>query len=205
MNSDSPLFDRIRIKPRCKDTRQTKGPTCEYPGCTAPGTHKAPKGRRHEGQYWHFCVTHVREYNSSYNYFDGMTDDAVQAYHKDSLIGHRPTWAMGNATKTGEINKDSSERDWAYSDPLGIIKDAQMKAQQASQPEVRRRSVPGTVRRALEILELDETADATAIRLAYKTLVKKFHPDAHGGDRGFEDRLREIIKAHATLKTAGFC
>ncbi len=204
--TDFPLFDKIRIKPRNgKNAPKADAPTCEFPGCTAPGTNKAPKGRHHEGEYWRFCVAHVREYNATYNYFDGMTDDAVQAYHKDSLIGHRPTWSMGNQTTQEQQEKGALKRDWAYSDPLGIAKDAQINARKTAQPEVKHRAIPGTVRRALEILELDEKADAAAIRLAYKTLVKKFHPDAHGGDRGFEERLREIIKAHATLKTAGLC
>ncbi|KMO38577.1 molecular chaperone DnaJ, partial [Methylobacterium aquaticum] len=39
----------------------------------------------------------------------------------------------------------------------------------------------------------------------YKALVKRFHPDANGGDRSFEDRLRDIIKAHDTLRGAGLC
>jgi curved DNA-binding protein CbpA len=35
--------------------------------------------------------------------------------------------------------------------------------------------------------------------------VKRFHPDANGGDRSFEERLRDIIKAHDALKSAGLC
>ena len=46
---------------------------------------------------------------------------------------------------------------------------------------------------------------APAIKAQYKALVKRFHPDANGGDRSFEERLRDIIKAHDTLKTAGLC
>ena len=56
-----------------------------------------------------------------------------------------------------------------------------------------------------QLRALDATADAAAIKGQYKALVKRFHPDAHGGDRGFEDRLRDIIKAHDTLKAAGLC
>ncbi|MDR1828294.1 MAG: DnaJ domain-containing protein [Methylobacteriaceae bacterium] len=206
MSTDSPLFDRIRISPRGNKAKENAVPTCEFPGCTNPGTYKAPKGRQHEGRYWHFCLTHVREYNAAYNYFEGMTDEAVQAYQKDSLIGHRPTWTMGSSNSKNRKNgSDVPERDWAYSDPLGILKDAQLRAQAAKQPEVKQRVIPGTVRRALETLDLDETADAQTIRVTYKRMVKKFHPDAHGGDRAFEERLREIIKAHAVLKAAGFC
>ena len=207
MTYNSPLFDSIRIKPRCEKAKKTEAPNCEFPGCTKPGTHKAPKGRQHEGKYWNFCVDHVREYNASYNYFDGMTDDAVQAYQKDSMIGHRPTWAMGTAKTTNNDGFTTPERDWAYSDPLGILHDAQLRVEQnkRQQSEPKRRIMPVTVLRALETLDLDETADAETIRLTYKTLVKKFHPDSHGGDRAFEDRLREIIKAHATLRASGFC
>ncbi len=35
--------------------------------------------------------------------------------------------------------------------------------------------------------------------------MKRLHPDANGGDRGLEDRLREIIQAYHYLKSAGFC
>jgi curved DNA-binding protein CbpA len=58
---------------------------------------------------------------------------------------------------------------------------------------------------ALDVLGLDETADAAAIKARYKQLVKRFHPDANGGDRSFEARLQEIIRAYNTLKTVGLC
>ena len=48
-----------------------------------------------EREYWRFCLEHVREYNHSYNYFAGMSDDAVARYQKDAVTGHRPTWKMG--------------------------------------------------------------------------------------------------------------
>ncbi len=61
------------------------------------------------------------------------------------------------------------------------------------------------MRKALDVLGLDEGADQAAIKAQYKALVKRFHPDANGGDRSFEDRLRDIIKAHDTLRGAGLC
>ena len=36
-----------------------------------------------------------------------------------------------------------------------------------------------------------------------KELVKRFHPDANGGDRSREGRLQEILKAYQTLKSNG--
>lgn len=210
MDLNSPLFDRIRIKPSCEEPQETKGPVCEHPSCKAAGEYRAPKGRSHEGQYWRFCLQHVREYNASYNYFAGMSDSAVAAYQKDAIVGHRPTWAMGvnSSGKPEDENGKSGERDWAYFDPLGILRGedfTQARRARRAPDEPKRPRYTGAVRRALDILGLDETADGPAIKAQYKTLVKRFHPDANGGDRSFEERLRDIIKAHDTLKSAGLC
>jgi hypothetical protein len=208
MDLNSPLFDRIRIKPSCEEQpREVKGPVCEHPSCRAEGLYRAPKGRDAEGQYWRFCLNHVREYNASYNYFAGMSDTAVAAYQKDAIIGHRPTWAMGVNSAAKADGPAGAERDWAYVDPLGVLngEDFRRGRQRREPAEPRKPRYTGQVRRALDILGLDETADGPAIKAQYKALVKRFHPDANGGDRSFEERLRDIIKAHDALKAAGLC
>jgi len=43
------------------------------------------------------------------------------------------------------------------------------------------------------------------IKARYKELVKRFHPDANGGDRAAEDQLRKVIQAYDYLKKSGFC
>src|SRR5437870_651363 len=95
MKFDSPLFDRIRVRPGEDRRPRADSPTCNWQGCTHQATHRAPKGRLRENQYWRFCLEHVREYNHSYNYFAGMSEDAVARYQKDAVTGHRPTWKMG--------------------------------------------------------------------------------------------------------------
>ena len=208
MNLNSPLFDRIRIRPSCDEPqRETREPACERVGCAGAGVHRAPKGRGREGQYWRFCLDHVREYNASYNYFAGMSDDAVAAYQKDAVVGHRPTWAMGvNGSKPspGEA-RTGATRDWAYADPLGVLRAEGLGETRRAPPEPSRPRHGALVTKSLDVLGLDEAADAAAIKAQYKALVKRFHPDAHGGDRSFEERLRDIIKAHDTLKAAGLC
>src|SRR6476619_6148161 len=95
MKGDSPLFDRIRVKPD-KDRRlRAQFPSCEWPDCKSPATHRAPKGRLREREYWRFCLEHVREYNHAYNYFAGMRTDDIAKYQQEAVIGHRPTWKMG--------------------------------------------------------------------------------------------------------------
>ncbi|WP_349372087.1 J domain-containing protein [Salinarimonas sp.] len=209
MDLNSPLFDRIRIKPKAaEDAKPTDAPGCEHPGCTGQGLYRAPKGRGQEGKYWRFCMDHVRAYNASYNYFKDMPEEAVAAYQKDSIIGHRPTWSMG---ANGDARQRAAKgaragfaRDWAYHDPFDVLRDNGVgQTQRAPEPPKKRYS--GPVRQAFDVLGLEEGADAATIKAAYKALVKRFHPDAHGGDRSYEERLRDIIRAHDTLKAAGLC
>lgn len=208
MDLNSRLFDRIRIKRTCDEPKTAVGALCETPGCQNPGLYRAPKGRKAEGQYWRFCMDHVKAYNATYNYFDGMNDAAVQAFQKDAVIGHRPTWAMGvnPATRAAKADAPQGERDWAYVDPLGILRTEGVGATaRRTAPEPMRPRHSAKVLRALDVLGLEEGAESAAIKAQYKVLVKRFHPDANGGDRSFEERLRDIIKAHDTLRAAGLC
>lgn len=206
MKFDSPFFDRIRVKPG--DDRQRSRATlsgCQWPGCTAEGTHRAPKGRHQEGQYWQYCLDHVKAYNQSYNYFAGMSDDAVYAYQKDALTGHRPTWRMGTKGETPDGRRHPfAEAGDGLRDPFGFT--AEMGgAFRADRPEPDGRIVRTTERRALEVMGLEMSAGAAEIKARYKELVKLHHPDANGGDRSSEDRLRSVIQAYNNLKQAGFC
>ena len=99
MNLNSRLFDSIRVKPAAaKDQVAPAQMRCDRPGCLKLGEFRAPMGRDREGQYFCFCLDHVREYNATYNYFNGMSDADVAKYQKDSLTGHRPTWAPAPGT-----------------------------------------------------------------------------------------------------------
>ncbi|MFG1347530.1 J domain-containing protein [Xanthobacter autotrophicus DSM 431] len=207
MKLNSPLFDRIRVKPaddRQRSRRTLQG--CQWPGCAEEATHKAPKGRHMEGQYWHYCLDHVKAYNQSYNYFSGMSDDAVYAYQKDALTGHRPTWKMGakGGGHAGRTSRDGGHGTDGMRDPFGFT--AEMGAAfRADRPEPDGRIVRTTERRALEVMGLEMSAGAAEIKARYKELVKLHHPDANGGDRSSEDRLRNVIQAYNNLKQAGFC
>jgi hypothetical protein len=198
MKSDSPLFDRIRVKPD-KDRRpKTGGPVCEWHGCKEKATNKAPKARGTNKEYWNYCIKHAREYNQSYNFFSGMSDAAVMAFQKDALTGHRPTWKMG----TGKRNiKPDLSAFGTRGDPFGLFGEG-MRNEQKKQTE--KRQIRNAERKALDRLGLDVGASPQQVKVRFKELVKQFHPDANGGDRSTEDRLVEVIQSYNYLKSAGF-
>ena len=195
MKINSPLFDSIRVKPS-KDRRlKNDGPVCEWVNCKEKATNFAPKGPNSNGR-WHYCVKHVREYNQSYNFFSGMDDDAVRAYQKDALTGHRPTWKMGTGKRA--IKPDLSALGGS-DDPFGLF-DGTGKEQKR---RVETRVIRNAERKAFEALSLEVSATKVQVSARYKDLVKRHHPDANGGDRSTEDRLIEIINAYKYLKSVG--
>ncbi len=198
MKFDS-IFDKIRVKPSEDRRPRTGGPVCEWPGCGEEASHRAPKGRANEGQYWRYCLGHVREYNQSYNYFAGMTDDAVLKYQKDAITGHRPTWKMGTG-KRGTIEEQAA-------DPFGMFREfggeSRVHADRAKVEETR--TIRNAERKAFNVLGLETSARRADIKVRFHELVKRHHPDANNGDRSTEDRLVEVIQAYNYLKSVGFC
>lgn len=201
MNLNSKYFDRIRIRPGNAEAAPKEEPRCEWAGCDQAGGYRAPKGRTHEGEYHRFCLDHVREYNKSYNYFAGMPDDDVIAYQRSASIGHRPTWSMGVGKSGGKPPPDWTE---TIIDPFGFFNGGNT-AKRKSEEERPQRTLGNFARKSFDALDLEGHETASEIKARYKELVKRLHPDANGGDRSLEDRLREIIQAYHYLKSAGFC
>jgi hypothetical protein len=214
MKLDSKLFDRVRVRPRHEPKPHIEAPACAWEGCDRPGLYKAPKGHRREGEYHHFCLEHVRHYNIAFNFFSDMTPEDIETHVNESTAtAGRPSWGLGSkpapkarTNPTGpkmyrQARPDDQSR--RFNDPLHIF--ARYRRAQAQKPGAEReRKLHELDRRALETLGIVGAAKAMEIKQAYKALVKIHHPDANGGDKSSEERLRAIIAAYTHLKTKGF-
>ncbi len=213
MKLESKYFDSIRVagkrgRSAKASTRAEKEParlTCQWKGCDKTAAHKAPRGRGREGEYYWFCVDHVRKYNASYNYFDGMSDNELEKFLKESITGHRPTWKMSGKDDPSEAAQrklaDDDEQVQKATDPHGFFA---WRAKQAREDaRTKKRTLKPLERKALQTLHLKAEATKEEIKTRYKSLVKEHHPDANGGDRRSEEKLREILQAYNYLKQAG--
>ena len=196
----SNIFNSIRIKPRARGGDKPEGPVCEWDGCEKPGTKRAPKGKVAEGEFHNFCLTHVRQYNKTFNYFAGMEDAAVANEMKNARsTGERPTWQQG----TNPTAKKRKPVDKRFADPLNLF--ARVANNRGRKPMTERElRLVESDKRAFEVLGFTTRVQADELKKAYKEMVKLHHPDANGGDRGSEDRLRAIITAYNHLKAKGF-
>jgi hypothetical protein len=194
MNLNSRLFDRIRVKPAAPQEPEPTAVRCDHPGCQGHGLYRAPMGRDREGQYFAFCMDHVRQYNASYDYFRGMDDEALNKYQKEEAVGHRPTWSMG-ARRGAQPGAERVDETMFAEARVYRRRGARGQGPQA-EPRYNALAL-----KALATLELTGSATEQTIKARYKELVKRHHPDANGGDRSSEEKLREIIQAYNYLRT----
>ena len=146
---------------------------CEQAGCELPGEFRAPKSRDNVREYIWFCLDHVRAYNSSWNYYAGMSEDEIETDRHGTTFWHRPTWPF-SGKRPGEGIRDD----------FGFFESEADTAASANTSGMDSETID-----ALAIMKLSSPLSADAIKRRYKELVKQHHPDANGGDKLAEERL----------------
>jgi hypothetical protein len=163
---------------------------CAHPECSEKAEFRAPKSRETLEEFYWFCLEHVREYNAGWNYFAGMDDDAIERSVREDTVWRRPTWPLG--VRPGAA---------AFHDPLGILGPAAaVDPAKARAGEVQRRAMTGAERQAMAELGLEPPVSREDVKTRYKILAKTLHPDANGGDKRAEERLKSVNHAYKTLR-----
>jgi hypothetical protein len=172
---------------------------CDHQGCRLAGVARAPKSRDMLDEHYWFCQAHAAEYNRSWNFFAGMSDDQVRARQTDeAMTGGRPTWSFKAGRGSREAAAAASRG--FFRDAFGIF--GRGPAQANAERVAYEKGLGRLERGALSDLDLDATADAPTIRRRYTELLKRCHPDANGGDRSTEHKLQRVIRAFRTLRKA---
>lgn len=173
---------------------------CDHPGCQEEGVYPAPRSRKKLTNYYWFCLGHVRAYNAAWNYYTGMSETEIEAHIRADTVWRRPTWPIGGRVLHG----------WraAYGRPddvFGLFASAGNGRGPEGASERRPWRPQTPEEEALAILNLDSSVTRGRIKARYKELAKRHHPDANGGDKTGEDRLKRINQAYTTLKNAFLC
>jgi hypothetical protein len=193
-----PRFGKdIRIKPDAPVQTHEPRP-CSARSCKGEGAFRVPKARDRLDEHLWFCLEHARKHNEHWDYFNGMSEAEIEAFRVDAVTGHRPTWPLGK--RAPHVHRAPGFR--SFSDAYGVFEDESAKLAAA---ERRRAERPLTRPQALalDVLNLEAGASLHQIKARYKELVKRFHPDANGGDRGAEERLKRVIQAYGVLRASG--
>ena len=165
---------------------------CEADGCMEEGAYKAPKSIDDLRDYQWLCLEHVKEHNKKWNYFDGMERDEIEDFMHDAVTGHRPTWKREEVARMNAYQARLEEE-------LDVFLNNASK-RRSERAERSKKEPRNELRESLALLGLDQSASMADVQKSYRELVKKFHPDLHGGSKSFEDKFKQITEAYQYLK-----
>lgn len=151
---------------------------CDHPGCNKAGEYRAPKDRSLKEYYW-FCLDHVQEYNSKWNYYgdDGFVEEEENIRQKFKFSSHiKYNFGFDFSGSYDFFDKYSYS---GASDNIRLTADE---------------------RECLKLMELsydDLTADN--LKKAYKKAVKKYHPDTNKADKTLEEKFKMLSTSYKSL------
>ena len=100
---------------------------CDRHGCDAKGDCPAPKSPNNPDR-WYFCERHAAEYNSGWNYFEGLDKEEAELREREErgdAEGYRePVWAAWGGPGDGTRSRDEMRA----LEALGLEVDADFEA-----------------------------------------------------------------------------
>jgi len=162
---------------------------CEWKNCKESGKFKAPLEKDNSKKHRWLCEKHIKLFNKSWNYFEGMSQIEIENFLKSDLTWHRPTQKFNSSDNFFNILWNN-----ALSDKFNLFQDGRRLN------DLKRRKLTEKDKDAFKIMELNFNADWASIQKKFKTLVKKFHPDKNSGNKQLEDKLKKVTLAYSHLK-----
>jgi len=162
---------------------------CEWENCSEVANFKAPLEKDNSKDYRWLCKEHVKLFNSSWDYFDGMNQTEIENFLKSDMTWHRPTQKFGSSDNFFNILWKN-----ALNDKFNFFK------QEKNVHSLNKKKLSQKDIDAFKIMGLELNASWPIIQKKFKTLVKRFHPDKNSGNKEFEDKLKKITLAYSHLK-----
>ena len=161
---------------------------CDHPGCKEKGEYRAPKDSSLKDYYW-FCLQHVQEYNAKWNYYsgEGISDDEFKPHRRffhnfKSKIHYQfgyDLWEEAEYFSDGYINNTDSNQEYS-SDGIYFTYEE---------------------RKCVRVLEMNiRDVNPQTLKLQYKKMAKKYHPDLNKEDAEAEEKFKKISEAYQRLK-----
>ena len=154
---------------------------CQSAECHAPVTNAVPFAPNRLRDYIWLCRPCARRHNENWNYKQGKTDAEIEQIIQDDMHWNRTTRPMADTQNLPYIAQGLEH---AISDLMGT-----------KLPTLY--PLPESVQQAYATLELSAPLSADDLKLHYKKMVKKYHPDT--GKNPSDDRIKKINVAYDTI------
>ncbi len=173
-----------------RSTSEKRSRVCAWPGCAQGGEFRTAKSPREIEVHLWLCAEHISEHNKTWNFFEGMSEDEVEAAVRSDTVWQRPTWRLGSnpgpKAKKGFANARFGAEFHLFDDDGDHEKNT-----------LHRHFAPDSLEaKAYAAMDLCPPLTAEDAKARYKTLVKRHHPDTNGGSKTAEERFKAIVFAY---------
>lgn len=155
--------------------------SCYNPDCKELGLYPAPKSKENLREYLYFCINCIREFNKSWNYFEGLNEQELEIEIRKSTTWNRPSWKFG----TKNLNYDFEKAFRQFNDQKKLDEN---------------KNVSKKIKDAFNLLDLDLNSTPDEIKRRYKNLAKKWHPDVQQNETNHnKNKFIDITNAYKTI------
>ena len=174
--------------------------TCEVEGCSGEAKYRAPKSPKDLDNFHWFCLKHVKEYNTRWNYFKNHSEEEFEKELNLSKTWGRKTQPFGSKSPVNRSHSDgNSKLRFGIEDPYNFIDGFTKKDTNSISAKKR---LNHSEQKALSILGATEEMTKNEIRKLYKDLIKDLHPDTNDGKRDDEERMTEVVWAWDQIRNS---
>ena len=155
---------------------------CSNPECNELGVYPAPKSREKLREYLYFCINCIRDFNKSWNYFEGLNEQELEVEIRKSVTWDRPSWKFG----TKNLNFDFEQNFNKFENKIHVNN---------------KKVLDKRLENAFKILGLDLDSNLKEVKARYKYLAKKWHPDVQNENmsNSNKDKFISITNAYKII------
>jgi hypothetical protein len=162
---------------------------CDYKNCKKIAKYKAPIEKDNSKKFRWLCLEHIKEFNQSWDYFKGMSDQEVCEFLKSDITWHKPTQSFSSPDNFFNILWKNT-----LSEEVSILSNGY------GNKINKKINFSDKDKEAFNIIELEIGTKWKIIQNQFKILVKKYHPDMNAGNKKFEEKLKIVTLAYTQLK-----
>lgn len=151
---------------------------CENQSCDEIGIYPAPKSREKLNEYFYFCIDHVKDFNKSWNYFEGLNAEELEIEIRKAVTWDRPSWKFG----TMPINQNFQKAFDFFDQQKNKVKN-QVKNKKLDE--------------SFKVLGINQDSTLKEVKTRYKVLAKNWHPDAQQNIKNEINKDKFVIISNA--------
>ncbi|MGB0940383.1 MAG: molecular chaperone DnaJ, partial [Candidatus Puniceispirillaceae bacterium] len=160
MRTKRQIKEPLKLKTAVPPLTEGNGRICMAEGCMCDAPYPAPRNRSELRSYIWFCLDHIRHYNSSWNYYDGIEGAAMEEEIRRATTWERPSWKFGTGPSAAAASSEPFDDKFGFFDT------------ESQRPHPAMNGLSAEERKAWALFDLSPDTDMAEVKKRYNELAK---------------------------------